>query len=104
MLDFEFVFIRKLETVGTEYLDAVVSKWIVTRADDDTCVGTHGMCEVCDSRRGHGATQHDSSAHRADPRGDCLLQHVAGKPCVFTYDNARAFAPTSSGDKSDRSA
>ena len=84
--------VGQLETVGSEYLDAVVLIGIVRGTDHHARVGAHAGRDEGDGRRGHGSDQHDVSTRRHDSRLQRAFQHVAGQARVLA-DNHPAAPP-----------
>ena len=83
LLHHQFGFVRQLEAVAREELDAVVLKGVVRGRDHHTRVGAHGRGDVGDARGGERPHQEHVHPHGADPRHQGAFQHVAGEPRVL---------------------
>ena len=103
-LDLGLGLVGELEAVGAEDLDAVVVVRIVAGADHDAGVGAHADREVRDRGRRDRAAQDHAAAHRADPRGERRLDHVAREPRVLADHDARDVALAAARDERDRAA
>jgi hypothetical protein len=76
--------VGQLEAIVGEELDAVVLVGIVARRDHHARIAAHVHGEKGHRRRRHRPDLDHVDAHRADPRCQGVLEHVAGEPGVLS--------------------
>ena len=94
--------VRELEAIRSEDLQPIVLIRIVRRRQHDAGAASHGLSEMGDRRRRHGADQENIHAARDQSAGQRGLQHVAGDTRILADDDPVMIGPAGTEDAGNR--